>query len=267
MDVLRDEKQLERALAAFVRALRSEAPVVLAKETLGELEAESAPVLETLLAALAGGTASERHEALALTALFGRRVATLGLSPTTALASLEAIARGAEAGGTRVPTELLTAMRASAMEGFAAAVDERAREEMTERAAESLTPVIVSPRVVLLVIAGCEDADAIARALGRLGRAALDADAKACLVFASFAREPDRDVALEIAAFDGSAQMIGARAIFCGTPIALHALASHAPTIALASSFEDALRLGLDAAEQELRPSSLLTRGLKRLRG
>jgi hypothetical protein len=121
--------------------------------------------------------------------------------------------------------------------------------------------------VVLLVIAGCDDAEAIAQALARLGRTALDSDAKACLVHASFAREPTREVALEIAAFDSSAQMIGARAIFSGTPVALHVLAENAPSLAYASTFEDALRRGLEAAEQEVRPSSLIARSIKRLRG
>lgn len=267
VDVLRDQKQLEAARAAFTGALRVHAPVVLTPESLRELEAESAPVLETLLGTIAGGTASERHETLALCALFGRRVATLGESPTTALASLDAIVHGAEAAGATAPMELVASLRAAAMEGFAAAVDEHARAEMIERAGQSLTPMIVSPRVVLLVIAGCDDADTIAAALARLGRTALDADAKACLVHASFAREPERDVALEIAAFDSSAQMIGACAIFSGTPVALHALAANAPTLALANTFEDALRRGLEAAEQELRPSSLFSRGLRRLRG
>jgi len=267
VDSLADEKQLEIALAAFARELAVRAPLALAPSIMGELEAESAPVLETLLRTLEGGHASERHETLALAALFGRRVATLRESPTAALASIDAIVAGSHASGAPVPSELVALLRAAAMEGFAAAIDERARTEMIERAGESLVPVIASPRVVLLVIAGCDDADTIARALARLGRTALDSDAKACLVHASFAREPERDVVAEIAAFDGSAQMIGANAIFSGTPVAMHALSAHAPTLSLAATFEDALRRGLEAAEQEVRPASLLTRSLKRLRG
>lgn len=267
MDSLRDPERLERARVALAALLQGRVALPSAGALRRELEAESAPVLETLLGAVSEGNASEEHEAHALATLFGRRVATLAQSPTTALSSLDAIVEATALAGVAVPAPLATSMRAAAMEGFMAAVDERARTEMVERAGQSLVPVIASPKVVLLVVAGCDDAEAIAQALARLGRAALDADAKACLVHASFAREPERDVALEIAAFDASARMIGARAIFSGTPVALHALAAHAPALTLASTFEDALRLGLDAAEQRVRPSSLLARGLKRLRG
>lgn len=253
------------ALEAFAAALRLACPA-LPSPIAAELAAESSPVLAAVFGALAHNE-SDRHEALALAALFGRRVATLRESPTTALACIDAIVHALPSRVARVPEATLASLRAAAMEGFAAAIDERARTEMIERAAQSLAPVIVWPRVVLLVIAGCDDADAIAQALARLGRTALDADAKACLVHASFAREPERDVALEIAAFDGSAQMIGALAIFSGTPVALHALRANAPTLAFAETFEEAVRRGLEAAEQEVRPSSLLTRSLKRLRG
>lgn len=268
VDAHRDERQLEIALAAFARELGTLAPAAVTARIREELQAECAPVVETLLSALAGGTPSAGHETHALAALFGRRVATLGESPTTALACLDALERGAAAADAVIPEPLVRSLRAAAMEGFAAAVDERARAEMIERAGQSLVPVIVSPRVVLLVIAGCDDADTLAQALARLGRTALDSDAKACIVHASFAREPDRDVALEIVAFDSSAQMIGARAIFSGTPVALHALAQHGPAgLTFAGTFEDALRRGLEAAEQEVRPASLISRSLKRFRG
>lgn len=255
----------ESARAAFVAGLRERAPA-LDPAVRRELEAEAQPVLESLIAAGAENP-SDVHEALALAALFGRRVATLGQSPSLALAALDAIVAAVAAAGAPVSSERVAALRSASMEGLAAAVDERARGEMVDRAAQSLVPVIVSPRVLLLVIAGCEDADAIAEALARLGRSALDGDAKACIVHASFAHEPARDVALEIAAFESSAHMIGARAIFSGTPVALHALGTHAEGLCLAGTFEDALRLALEAAEQELRPASLLSRGLKRLRG
>ena len=264
MDVLRDEELLEKALVLFGKELRARAPIAQAEAILRELEAECAPVLETLLGALTTGHASARHETLAMAALFGRRVATLRESPTLALAGIDAILHAVDGG---VPNELESILRAAAMEGFASAVDERARAEMVERAGQSLVPVIVSPRVVLLLIAGCEDRGTLAQALARLGRTSLDADAKACLVHASFASEPERDVIAELAAFDGSAQMIGARAIYSGTPMTLHALQAHAPTLSFANTFEDALRLGLEAADHEVRPASFLARGLKRLRG
>ena len=265
MDALRDERQLESARRAFGTELRAHAPA-LSMAVFDELEAECAPVLETLLGAAHSATASDEHESLAMAALFGRRVATLGESPTTALASIESIVRAASLAEVALTGRQVLSLRAATMEGFAAAVDERARTQMIERAGQSLMPVTVSARVVLLMIAGCDDADTIAQALARLGRNALDSDAKACLVHACFAREPERDVIAEIAAFDGSAQMIGARAIFSGSPVFLHALAPYAETLSVASSFEDALRRGLDAAEQEVRPSSILSRGLKRLR-
>ena len=263
MDAVRDRERLERALSTFERSLRVACPALPARVR-EDLEAESAPLIGTLVAAGSGANTSERHEALALATLLGRRIATIGESPTTTLATYDAILDALEALAIETPA---AALRAAIVEGFAAAVDERARTEMIARASQSLLPITVSARVVLLVIAGCEDADAVAQALVRLGRAALDADAKACLVHVSFPHEPDRDLLAEIAAFDGSAQMIGARAIFSGTPVALAALAAHAPSLATAASFEDALRRGLEAAEQEVRPASRLWRSLRRLRG
>jgi hypothetical protein len=265
VDAPEDRDRVERARAGLAAELLARTPGIDARIR-AEIEAEAGPVVSATIGAATGNIA-DGHEAVALAALFGRRIAALGQSPTTALAAVDAIDRAIAASGPRPQTPDVTRLRAAAMEGFASAVDERARTEMIERAGQSLTPMIVSPRVVLLVIAGCEDADAIAQALARLGRTALDSDAKACIVHASFAREPERDVAAEIAAFDGSAQMIGARAIFSGTPVALHAISAQAPALTFASTFEDALRRALDAAEQEVRPASLLSRGLKRLRG
>jgi hypothetical protein len=232
-----------------------------------DLRAEAAPVLETLIAALESGARSDEHETLALVALLGRRVATLDLTPTTALAAIDAMLEAARGVELAVSVRLERVLRAAAMEGLGAAIDERARAQMIERAGASLVPTIVSPRVVMLVLAGCDDADAIAQALARLGRASLDADARACIVHVSLAGEIPDDALAEIAAFEGSAHMIGARAIYSGTPFALQALAARAPHLTLASTFEDALRRGLEAAEHELRPASFLTRGLKRLRG
>jgi len=263
---VRDERALEAARAGFTEALDRLGPA-LPSDVRVELDTEAAPVLEALLAMERSGERSDQHETLTLAALFGRRVATLRQSPTVALAAIDAVIDAMTTVGLALEDRLCRSLRAAAREGFATAVDERARAEMIERAGRSLTPVTVSPRVLLLVIAGCDDAETIARALARLGRAALDADAKACLVHASFAHEPDRDVVAEIAAFDGSAQMIGARAIFSGSPLLLHALGAHASTLAIATTFEDAIRRGLEAAEQEVRPASLLARSLKRLRG
>ena len=268
MDAPRDLIGYERAQQSFMHELDRLAPVRLQVSVRAELALECAPVLETLLAALeaqlSGGGAE--GEALALVALLGRRVATLGESASLALAALEALLTATRTAGHPPAVDFERAVRSAAMEGFSAAVDERARAQMVLRAAQSLTPVTICPRVLLLVISGCEDPESTAAALARLGRAALDGDAAACVVFATFPTEPDRDVTLEIAAFDSSATMIGARAIFSGTPFVLEALRKHAPHVTIAGSFEDALRRALDAAEQVLEPASLLARSLKRLK-
>ncbi len=243
-------------------------PMHLAPAVREELALECAPVLETLLAALEGQSSGGGGdgEALALTALFGRRVATLGESASTAMAALEALLAAIRVARERPTLEFELAVRSSAMEGFAAAVDERARAQMIQKAARSLTPLTVAPRVLLLVIAGCEDPESISAALARFGRAALDADAAACVVHTTLPTEPDRDVTLEIAAFDSSATMIGARAIFSGTPFVVAALRAQAPGVTVAPNFEEALRLALGAAEHVIEPTSLLARGLKRLK-
>jgi hypothetical protein len=266
VDAPRDLEGYERARRGFAAELDRLTPVHLTDSVREELVLECAPVLETLLAALERQGGGADGEALALTALFGRRVATLGETPSSALAALDALLAATRDAGHRPTTEFERAVRSAAMEGFTAAVDERARAQMTERAAQSLVPVIVAPRVLLLVISGCEDADAISIALARLGRAALDADAAACIVHSTFPAQPERDVALEIAAFDSSATMIGARAIFSGTPFALAALRAQAPNVTVAETFDEALRRALDAAEQVIGPASLLARGLKRLK-
>jgi hypothetical protein len=264
-----DAKGNERALAdaqhAFDEELRASAPAVVAAIR-DELRAEAAPVLEALLASADSDLASDAHEARTLATLFGRRVATLGQSPTIALRCMDAAVSATKRAGAPITTELACASRDAAMEGFAAAVEERTRTEMIDHAGRALLPLTVSPRVLLLVIAGVGDADTIAAALARLGRAALDADAKACIVHASFADAPDRDVTAEIAAFDDSARMIGASAVFSGSPLARHALTGHSSALRVTETFEDALRVALEAAEQEVRPSSLLARSLKRLR-
>jgi hypothetical protein len=269
VDAPRDTEGYERARRGFPAVLDKLTPVHLEPAVREELSLECAPVLETLLAALeahGSGSAGADGEALALTALFGRRVATLGETASTALAALEALLEAARAAGQAPTLEFQRALRSAAMEGFTAAVDERARAEMIQRAAQSLVPVTVAPRVLLLVISGTEDTESIGAALARLGRAALDADAAACVVHTTFPREPDRDVTLEIAAFDSSATMIGARAVFSGTPFVVAALRALAPNVTVAESFESALRRALDAAELAIEPVSLLARGLKRLK-
>lgn len=268
VDAPRDIEGYERARRGFAIELDRLAPVHLAASVREELALECAPVLETLIAAIeaqpTGGSGD--GEALALAALFGRRVATLGETASTALAALEALLAAMRGAGQRPTPELEMAVRGAAMEGFMAAIDERARAQMIQRAAQSLVPAMVAPRVLLLVISGCEDAESIAAALARLGRAALDADAAACVVHATFPTEPDREVTLEIAAFDSSATMIGARAVFSGTPFVVAALKAQAPHVMVAASFEEALRRALDSADQVIEPTSLIARSLKRLK-
>ena len=78
MDAPRDLEGYERARLEFAAELDRLTPVHLTPSVRDELALECAPVLETLLAALEaqipGGSAD--GEALALAALFGRRVAT-----------------------------------------------------------------------------------------------------------------------------------------------------------------------------------------------
>ena len=182
-----------------------------------EAAAEALPVLEATLAATqADRTASDRHEALALAALLGRRAVGLRLSPTATLALFSAIATVARTRGATLATEFESALVACGLEGFVAADGERVRAEFDAQTADGVRAYRLTDRALCVPVPATVGPDALETALDRVARALLSADADTCIVLVLGA--PDaRDESGCVSALVGlgaSAHVVGAQVVF-----------------------------------------------------
>lgn len=144
-------------------------------------------------------------EAHALGALLGRRLALVGVSPSSALLVIDAIAEHGAVGD--VP-----ALRSVVIEGYASGLRDASVAELEGRIASQVEMLALAPGLVLVPVPYLEDVDRMSLAMDAVGRTLLSRDVKGCVIWAQ-AVSPQREEAMAtgIAALVEHARMVGAR--------------------------------------------------------
>jgi hypothetical protein len=168
------------------------------------------------------------REALTVLTLFGRRLALLDLTPTAAVAVVEAALEAARNIDDPPTRAFDSHARVAALEGFVRGREERVDENASVLARASVRPLRVDSEIFALVVSGVHEPEALSDFVDALGRAVLDADASIAVVDLSQLGEPNRDRARAIFAADEVLRMLGARCIFSGVDERWEAAATEA---------------------------------------
>lgn len=255
MDRALSDEALDGAVSEIAAALGA-SHASATPPRVAEAVAEAVPVLEALLAATQPGrTHTDRHEALALAALLGRRAAALALSPTLALTLTSAIVTVARARGSALDADLEVALRACVVEGLVAGEGERVRAEVDARTAECVRPFPLAERVLGVTIFASVGPDALESALDAVARKLLETDAQSC-VASVHGEPPERDARAfvsALASLGAAASMVGVRVAFAvESPSLRAALPLAVPAHTVAASLLDALEaVGLGIARRD----------------
>lgn len=215
MDRALDDDALEgaqRDLAAALRASLSESGA-----RIDEAAAEAVPVLEATLSAMGSDrTHTDRHEALALAALLGRRAVTLRLSPTATLALAAAVVSVARARGAALDEAFASALAACAVEGHVAAESEHVRSEIDERGADCVRAFRLAEKMLCVTIYASVGPDALENALDGVARKLLETDGDTCIaiVAGTPAERDERGLVSALASLSAGAMVVGARVIY-----------------------------------------------------
>jgi hypothetical protein len=156
------------------------------------------------------------REALTVLTLFGRRLALLDLTPTSAAAVVDAALTATKGEGDPPTPAFDRYARVAAFEGFVRGREERVQTDADQRAGRFVRPLRVDADTVALIVSGVHDAEALSEFVDALGRAVLDADASVAIVDLSQLGEPDRDRARALFAADEVVRMLGGRCVFSG---------------------------------------------------
>lgn len=217
MDRALDDEGLAAARDAISSAVGASFAAVGQGARAGDAAAEAVPVLEAVLSATAPGrTHTDRHEALALAALLGRRALGLGLSPTSTLTLSAALVRAARDRGASVDAALEAALAACIMEGYVTADGERVRAEVDARTAEGIRALGLADRALVVAVPASVGTEALEAALDGVARRLLAADADTCIAVVLGAPD-ERDDGLFASALAGlgaSAMVVGARVAY-----------------------------------------------------
>lgn len=189
---------------------------------LDSIEAEATPALIALVQSLAehqdAWDVESFHfrECLSLSALLGRRLALLDLTPTAALRIVELLLTSVgEEGGSRT-SRFGEHLRAAVVEGFVRGREERIAEQSAVRAAAPVRPLRLDASIFLLAVTGEHAPESLSNMVDALGRDMLDGDASVALVDLTQLAEPDRDRARAVFGADEMARMLGASCVFSG---------------------------------------------------
>ena len=152
----------------------------------------------------------DRSEQKGSATLLGYRLATAGLSATSALRVLNATSELAGASHARLTFTELT------IEGYVRGREQHAVEQLQDEAAKAITPVRLADRAYALLISGVHDADVLADAVDALGRVMLDENSAWAVVDFSQIAQPSQQRAKSLFGAQQVASMLGAQCIFVG---------------------------------------------------
>lgn len=266
------EERAEAILARWSAKVREGR--LVREEWLEELVAEARPTVHSLLyaASIESGDSPpdlQRHEALAMATLFGRRLAALGMTPTVMMTLIPLLLEALEAEAVARDESLAVDLQTSCVEGFVRGREDRVAEEGDARVAATITRLELAPRVLAFFVAGDPTAEAIEAAVEDLGRALFAADAIACVVEVSSLAVESPRVARALFAVDETARIIGVRCIFDGVDERCRAEAERAGLdtshIETSESFGAALRTALETARSDGRKGRWFGRRLEDL--
>lgn len=264
--------ELRTIVDTFRARYQAGAPFSQDRALVDELALEVAPVAHALSFALGAADptdvlSTEHREGLAMLSLLGRRLGTLGATPTAALAVLPALIEGFERAGRPIPAVLHEPLRAVYVEGYVAGREEHAASEVASRAVEAQPIVRIVAGCVVLFAGGNLEAEAIEQVVDRFGRAMFAANARSAVVDVEHLEGPDRSRAAELFGADATARMLGATCVFSAvSPEWLEAArTARVPTelLALEPTFELAVRRALAVAGYELRTARSLASRLR----
>lgn len=265
----------ERVSARFGEGFAARVSLARDRALAEPLAIEIRPVAEALLEGLAGvdrvePSRGELREALAMASLLGRRAATLGATPTGALAIVPLLLEAASEEDPRA-IELMEALRAVCMEGYVATREESVEERAARRVADAIPMLEAAPGCFVIAPAGVQDADQLERVMDDAGRRLLERDARACVIDASGLREPDPERARRLFAIEESCRMLGVTCIFAGVDAPWLRAARDAGLdvglVRIAPDFATALALAFEACGLETRPKASLSAVLRRFVG
>ena len=241
------------------------------------IETEVLPVLPLLLELPIEDRAGQDFESfrfrevMTVLTLFGRRLALLDLTPTSAVAIVEAALDATRASEDPPTPEFNRHARVAAVEGFVRGREERVATNAERRASAPIQPLRIDANTYALVVSGVHEPEAIGEYVDALGRAMLEGDASIGIVDLSQLGEPSRDRARAIFAADEVVRMLGGRCIFSGVDAGWTASANAAHVdlslVQLTARFGEALDAARRIHEETSKPESSSWRTLiERLR-
>lgn len=269
-------RSIDKARARFRDHFLSRAGFAQDKAAASDLEAELVPVLEALADASPGAALNaaslEAREALAMTNLFGRRVASRAVTPSAAFVALDAFLLAVRECCDASDQELLRTLSAVYFEGHSAAREEFLLAKERSDSAASQPILVLQKGCVALVLSGHHEPDALAEIVDRFARALLRLDARACVVDVTHLALPTSARAAEVFAADASARMLGVTCFISGVDDAWREAAQKArvpiEVMRVEPTFDSAVRSALQASGYRLDESGgLLTRILNRVGG
>lgn len=156
------------------------------------------------------------REFLTALASWGRRLALLDLTPTSALQIVKLVLQ-ATARDDRYPSDAFERQAsAAAIEGFVMGREERVLELAQKRAARPLRPVPLQRGVLGLLLTGVHEPPVLSECIEALGRSMLDTGAEIAIVDFSQLGEPSPERAAAMFAADDVTRMLGSICFFTG---------------------------------------------------
>jgi hypothetical protein len=199
---------------------------------LDQLDVEAEPVLEALFTAFAPGQGVEAtaalthspvaiapslHEAYALLGLLARRAATLGATPSTSLALIDALVAGVGSAGVALPANTRRELAVVAVESYCAARDERVTAQLRRIAAERQVALTLAPHCSAIFLAGRHEASDLQPTLESMARELLREDARSCLLDLSRLEPPEEELARALGHFCASGSTLGVAIFIVGS--------------------------------------------------
>lgn len=215
------EAAAEAILSRWQTGFEARALFAADRALAGELRHEARPTVHALLLGEALDTVEEptsleHHEAIAMTSLLGRRVAVLGVTPSSARRVLPALLAAFAETENPVPGSLGETLGDAFFEGYVRGGLERREDERLAAAAEAQPTLDLGDGLLALVLVGEHDPERLMERVEEFGRELFRREARACIVDLSGMGRPSRALAHVVFGVDASARMLGLRVRFTG---------------------------------------------------